>query len=278
MDNYDKNINPFEKLEPDFLKSEKELWDKIEQETSNKTKIKKINLSWVKYVAAASVVLLISITLFMRFYTQTINTSKGEHLTQTLPDGSGIELNAETSVTYNPYWWRFKRELNFSGEAFFEVAKGKRFTVVSEQGTTTVLGTSFNVYARNAEYNVYCKTGKVKVASTKFDVKFKITKGELAVIDNQNKAGQKSVANENELLAWTQNKFNFTDAPLNKVFQEIERQYDIEIELQNNIDTLKFGGYFDIPDKPEQVIGLICVQFNLKLEKINSKTYKIDRK
>ncbi len=278
MKKYDKNIDFFNNLEPDLKKTEQDLWKNIEKKTSKKTKTTIIRTNWFKYSVAAFIVVLIGITLFMRFYTENIFTQKGEHLSHTLPDSSVIELNAQTSIKYNPYWWRFNRELQFSGEAFFNVQKGEKFTVISNEGETTVLGTSFNIFARNTDYRVYCKTGKVKVTSTKHNIKYEITEGELAVIDNINKSGKKTTANEKDYLSWTKNKFSFTDTPLREVFDEIERQYNIKIKTSKSIDTLKFGAYFDKPQKTEQVLDIICIQYNLKFEKSKKNKYIISTK
>jgi len=62
----------------------------------------------------------------MRFYTQTITVPKGHHLVAQLPDGSTVDLNADTKLSYHPYWWRFARTVNFEGEGFFKVKKGKK--------------------------------------------------------------------------------------------------------------------------------------------------------
>lgn len=276
MEEYDKNIDFFKNLETDFNQSNDELWDKIEQRIEQKNKIKTLNLSWLKYAVAASIILLVSVGAFMRFYTETVVSVAGEQISHSLPDGSKVELNAETEISYNPYWWSFKREIKLSGEAFFEVEKGKKFTVLSQEATTEVLGTSFNIYARHTDYHVFCKTGKVKVSSTKNDNHFLITANELAVIDNKSGKSKKIEANENDFLAWKSNMLNFKDEPLSKVFAELSRQYGIKITAENKqILSQKFSGYFAKPQKPEQTLEIICIQFNLEFEKISEKKYKI---
>lgn len=285
METYDKHIDFYKNLEPDLKKTEHDLWAKIEEETKHKSQIKIGWFNTLKYSFAATILLLLGITLVMRYYNRSVTTNKGEHIAHTLPDGSLIKLNAETSVAYHPYWWRFKREIHFVGEAFFEVENltgrkeaGKQFSVISSEGRTTVLGTSFNIFARNSDYLVYCKTGKVNVSSTKHDIEFEITAGEIAFIDNENKEGRKKEGRKRDYLSWTDNNLSFTDVSLRKVFDEIERQYDIEIESTVSIDALIFGAFFNKPQTPEQVLDLICIQFDLTFEKIKTREYKISKK
>jgi ferric-dicitrate binding protein FerR (iron transport regulator) len=275
MTEYDKNIDFFKNLEADFKTSEEDLWAKIEEKTQKASKPKSIQLHWAKYAVAASLILLLGIGSFLRFYTVELVVDNGQQLSHELPDGSQIKLNAATVASYQPYWWNFKREIKLSGEAFFEVAKGEKFSVTSEEATTSVLGTSFNIFARDKEYQVYCKTGKVSVSSNKYDINYKLIPGDLAIIDNANMAGSKKSTDERDYLAWTFNKFSFTNAPLSAVFIEMERQYNIQIDFNPAIANYTFGAYFEKPETAVEAIDLICVQFQLNFEETKERKYKI---
>lgn len=67
----------------------------------------------------------------------------------TLPDGTIVYLNAKSSLTYSQDFGRESRNVELSGEGFFEVKKDikKQFTVKTGFMDITVLGTKFNVYA-----------------------------------------------------------------------------------------------------------------------------------
>jgi ferric-dicitrate binding protein FerR (iron transport regulator) len=282
MSEYDENIDFFKNLEADFKTSEEDLWNKIDTKTQEvkeireekKTVVYQLNPSY--YAVAASLAILLSIGLFLRFYTINLEANKGEQLTYELPDGSKVLLNAASTASYKPYWWNFKRELKLSGEAFFQVAKGEKFSVISVEGTTTVLGTSFNIFARDQKYKVFCKTGKVSVSSNKHNIHYLLSPGELAQIDNSKKSGSKKSTNERDYLAWTYNKFSFTNAPLSSVFKELERQYNIQIEYNDQIANLHFGAYFDKPDHVNDALDLVTMQFRLKFEKTGNRTYRIN--
>lgn len=276
MNDNDKHLQFLNKLESPFDTSKDELWDKIAERTIEKRKTKTIQLSWLKYSAAAVVALLIGLTSFLKFYTKTITAEKGEHIAHVLPDGSKIEINAATTIRYNPYWWTINRELSLSGEAFFDVKKGESFTVVSENGLTEVLGTSFNIYARDTDYEVYCKTGKVRVASTKSNVELIISPGEFAILDNKLEKGNIEKRDDNIAIAWKYNKFIFTAKPITKVIEEIERQYNVEISHStNNLKSLIYSGNFNKTSSVEESLNIICKSFNLNFEEIGKNKYKI---
>jgi ferric-dicitrate binding protein FerR (iron transport regulator) len=94
-------------------------------------------------------------------------TEYGQKLTVSLPDGSIVKLNAGSSISYPAEFSGNKREVRFSGEGFFEVAKdsSKPFIIESDGIFTKVLGTSFNLrsYSNEGKINVAVVTGKVEV-------------------------------------------------------------------------------------------------------------------
>ncbi len=161
----------FDKLEVPYQRSKAEVWEKLSAAMDDKAvaeqksarKIIPLSRKSTSLSLVASFLLLIGVALFARFYTKTVRVNSGQFVSHTLPDGSQVHLNAATEIAYAPYWWRFSRKVSLKGEAFFEVAKGKKFQVISERATTEVLGTSFNIRARGNVYEVYCATGKVRV-------------------------------------------------------------------------------------------------------------------
>ncbi len=112
---------------------------------------------------AAAVALLVGISVLMQVYTKTITIPAGQHSHILLRIMSHVRLNAQTTLSYKPLLWKFSRKVSLEGEAYFEVQKGKKFEVISTNGKTVVLGTSFNIYSRNNNYQVTCVTGKVRV-------------------------------------------------------------------------------------------------------------------
>ena len=62
-----------------------------------------------------------------------------------LPDGSKVKLMGNSSLSYNRVTWFWERKLQLLGKALFKVTPGKTFTVQTEAGDVSVLGTKFLV-------------------------------------------------------------------------------------------------------------------------------------
>ncbi len=271
----------FNKVEIKFEESKDEIWkhlsDKISSQPQVNPKIKPISTFWFKI--AASFIFLIVTSLFMRFYSSTVQSERGFHLTQILPDGSKVNLNASSIIKIYPIWWYFEKEVILEGEAFFKVPKGENFTVISQNGKTEVLGTSFNIYARGDEYKVFCETGKVRVSNKNADLELIINPGEMAILDNFSSNGKIQNFRAKEILGWKENKFNFTSEKLTKVFAELERQYGvfISIELENPTE-LVYTGYFTKTSSVNQTLDLICKSYDFTFVELGNNHYKVLQK
>src|SRR5690606_4264732 len=72
-------------------------------------------------------------------------TQWGQKLNIRLGDGTQVRLNSGSSLKYPESFIGDKREVELTGEAFFEVSPDSRpFVIRSGEVMTTVLGTSFN--------------------------------------------------------------------------------------------------------------------------------------
>jgi ferric-dicitrate binding protein FerR (iron transport regulator) len=233
-------------------------------------------LNWFKY-AAAAVVLLLSTTAFLRFYTESVSVPAGLHSSVSLPDGSTVELNAATELSFHPFWWQFDRSVKMEGEAFFDVKKGSSFSVMSRNGTTTVLGTSFNINSRDSGYQVYCKTGKVSVQHEASKVV--ITPNESAQLKANGELEKRSDANGSEFIGWVDNQFIFNAKPLREVTREIELQYDIELNIVgNDVPDWKFTGAFNRSDDVKETLEVISNSMGLKFEQNAIGNYSLTKR
>ena len=277
IENKEKKV--FSNLKPNYSKNKKDVWSEInlaisqnelhdEKETTPTIKL------WFKYSIAASFLVLFSIGISMRLYTTEIYTLTNETTNHILPDGSIIELNAATTISYHPYWWKFNRSVNLEGEAFFKVQKGEEFNVISNNGTTQVLGTSFNIYSRNEKYNVYCKSGKVRVIDNELNEVI-LQPGLFAEIET-NKIQLKNNINPKLILAWKSDMFIYKNTPLKNVFKDFETYYGIKIETNlNAISNLSYSGFFKRKTSINQALEIVCYSFDLNLDKINKDHYLV---
>ncbi|MEM9673682.1 MAG: FecR domain-containing protein [Bacteroidota bacterium] len=287
---YDHNLTPeqekelFSRLELPYSRSKEEVWISLEKAMAEKhdsTKsvrsgsAKTISVNWFARSAAAAIVLLLGVGLFARFYSTSVSVAAGEFASETLPDGSVVHLNAESAISFAPYWWFIQREVKLDGEAFFEVTRGSKFSVHSDQGTTTVLGTSFNIYARGDDYEVFCATGKVRVSGEATNPVI-LEPGDFVALDYAGQVQSKINKAETTVLSWRLNKFTYNTTPLTKVIEDLQRQYGIKINPQiENIDQYHYTGLFQRSVTAEEALEIICLSFGLTFEKASESTYII---
>ena len=201
-----------------------------------------IKLNWLNPLLRIAGVLVIAFGIYFTFFfnnlTQ-VQTFASQKTTIELPDQSKVTLNALSSIAYNKRKWEDNRLLKLDGEAYFNVAKGKKFDVVTTEGTVTVVGTQFNVKQRNSYFEVTCFEGIVKVTSD--TITRQLLAGDTYRIINDTYSENKTMS---VIPQWTINKSSFERIPIKEVIAEIERQYNIKVTFKNvNTDRLFTGGF-----------------------------------
>ncbi len=203
-------------------------------------KVRKID--WFKPMMRVASVVVAVLGLYYLFTSNSlteVQTQVAEKTSISLPDASQVTINAQSEVAFNEKKWATKREINLKGEAFFDVAKGARFDVVTESGTVSVLGTEFNVKQRGSFFEVACFEGTVQVATKEGTVILHV--GDNVTLMNGSLTKGTNTFDEPQ---WTQNKSYFQRTPVSEVFAELERQYGVTVGQENvNTDQLFTGGF-----------------------------------
>lgn len=141
------------------------------------------------FAAAAAVVLLcLSVwTAYLYMQPATIQTvsTLAETRTVHLPDGTSVTLNHYSSLSYPERFKSDNREVELSGEAYFEVSKDPKhpFIVQTETIDVQVLGTHFNVgaYPDNPDVKTTLLTGSVAVSNKNNSVRMVLKPNEAAI-------------------------------------------------------------------------------------------------
>ncbi len=187
---------------------------------------------------------ILAICFSLYYYTTTLNTTIttefAQKTTVVLPDASNVSLNAKSSLVFNKSSWKKQRDVQLNGEAFFKVAKGSTFNVITTSGTVTVYGTEFNVKQRDNYFEVICYKGLVGVNYNSQETKLKPGDSFL-IIDG------KTIAKEKEnrsIPSWLNNESTFKSVPYKAVIAEFERQYHVDITLLNIDSNQLFTGSF----------------------------------
>lgn len=217
-------------------------WESLE-DIRSKEQPKVISMSPFKSflrVAAVIALLLGGSYFYLNTLDDTFTTQYAESKEIVLPDSSEIILNADSKLSYSEKNWDIKRNISLEGEAFFKVAKGKKFTVATKQGTVAVLGTQFNVENRGDFFEVTCFEGLVSVTFNGKEMK--LPAGTSFVAINGKKT--KTTAPKNGEPSWLNKESAFSSIPLKYVIKEFQRQHNVIVEIKG-IDTNQlFTGTF----------------------------------
>jgi transmembrane sensor len=171
------------------------------------------------------------------FY-NTLTTPKGNQYQLVLPDGTKVWLNAASSITYPTVFAGKLRQVDISGEAYFEVAKDERQPFVVRQGEikVQVLGTSFdaNGYGDVAAGMITLLEGKLRVE--RGTTGSLLEPGQQAVV--RTAAAGISIRRHPDLsavMAWKNDSFGFHDADIRSVMQEVERWYNVQVVYEATV-------------------------------------------
>ncbi len=217
-------------------------------------------------------VLIVGLGIYYFFFlnkTTEVQTLVAEKTTIELPDASRVVLNALSEVRYNEKDWGKKREIELEGEAFFDVAKGAKFDVVTTKGTVSVLGTEFNVKQRGKFFEVTCYEGTVRVVTNE--------KTEILEVGDEFKWNMGDVITSRHIQKvpqWTNNRSDFQRIPVSEVLAELERQYDVKLTVDGVDVNQLFTGTFRHTDL-EDALSSISEPLGLKYEVIKPKLVRL---
>ena len=257
------------------------VWAKIERKIQ-KTSIKPNRwISVFRWTAAAAVVVFAFMAGIHILYEHpeddqhVIRTVKGKTVVE-LNDGSKVWLNDETSLTYPEPFGKKSREVNLSGEAYFEVAKhaGKPFVVKTGELNIEVLGTQFNV--RASENEKFIRTtlieGSVKIQKNDpagGNGEIILAPGQQLEYDKQDSKISLREVNTQLYTAWKEGQLIFEREQMGEVFAVIEQNFDVTIILKNKkLTERRLTGRFSLDEKPEKILALMqqIIPFSFQIQ------------
>ena len=202
----------------------------------------------------------------------TISTSNNQRLEVKLSDGSIVQLNSGSEIQFYENFEEDKREIKLKGEAFFSVIKdGRPFIISTQNATTKVLGTKFNVWSREKETRVLVKEGKVSLANnTILKDEVILTKGEISkIIESESPESPEKVDPE-YMLGWLNKTLVFNNTPLLEIAEELERFYDVKINVESSeLNRINLTGSFN-NEEIDSVLAKICLALNINYEQNNN--------
>lgn len=226
------------------------------------------------YRMAALFLLLLIPAVFIYFYLSQpktkLLTAEGKMIESRLPDGTMITLNNGSFIEYPDQFASGKREINLSGEAYFEVAhdSNRPFIITAGKVRVEVLGTSFyvNTQAADKQVKVILASGKVAVYYD-FDSQNKevLSPGEKAEISTGNEQIHISPNEDPNFISWKTGRLVFADDPLEKIIGVLNHTYNAKIRIKNaSIAHCRITATFE-DQNLESVLKVICSTLNLQV-------------
>ncbi|WP_276360361.1 FecR family protein [Daejeonella sp. H1SJ63] len=171
-----------------------------------------------------------------------IETPVGGKYQVNLPDGSKVWLNSASSLRFPALFSGNTREVELSGEAFFDVAsnKNKPFKVITKDQIVEVLGTQFNINSYGDEETI--KTTLIE-GSVKIIYKDKVVLLTPGQQFQPNELKPKVIeADTEEVIAWKNGYFLFKNEDIHSIMRKLSRWYNVEVSYNGEIPEVGFGG------------------------------------
>lgn len=196
-----------------------------------------------------------------------VRTNPGMTTDLTLPDGTTVSLNSESVLRYPETFAGESRQVELSGEAFFQVTKdaAKRFVVTTpHREQIEVLGTSFNVEAFDGDSLVSTTllSGKVNFVSDAGRIQMK--PGEKLVYHLKDaKATVTPTSGESE-VAWKDGKIIFRDTPFDEALRMLSKRYHVDFVVsEERYRRDSFTGVFT-DQRLEQILEVFSISSNIR--------------
>lgn len=240
---------------------------KVQRKIKNRYNKRKILLGISRVAAFFTIPLLISTFIFgtLLFNKYRIDSSEiievrsstGTVSSFELPDGSKIWLNAESKLRYPSSFKGKAREVELEGEAFFEITSSLEhpFYVSTMSGVKVLAhGTQFNINTEDGEVETTLVEGKVDILLGKRLLK-ELVPGEKADFNPGKNQLEIRRVNTDEFTAWKDGKIIFRNAPLNEVFKQLSRKYNVDISLHDEKNIVdKYSARITFTDETIQQI------------------------
>lgn len=205
-----------------------------------------------------------------------VEAQNGHHAAVVLPDGSKVNLNSGSYISYLQSFGKKVREVKLSGEAFFEVTKDpkKKFIVHTEYINIEVLGTTFNVFAYEKENMVemVLLTGQVKINTNKAPYQsYYVKPNEKISLDKRSGFLKIRKTDARFETAWLRDEMVFRSEQLETVFDKLERKYGVTIQHENfKSDNDRFTGSFN-DEELTGILDILKIHYHFKYKVLGNK-------
>ena len=176
-------------------------------------------------------------------------TPRGGQYQVTLADGTKVWLNAASTLRYPASFIGETREVELTGEAYFEVSKGDiPFIVKTQDQTLQVLGTHFNInaYADEKETVTTLVEGRVALSPRHTNAAKQtpiiLEPNQQGILPRGEQHIQVLNTNTAPYVAWKSGNFIFNKSSIQSIMRMVSRWYDVQIEYKTNVTQERING------------------------------------
>lgn len=190
-------------------------------------------------------------------------TPRGGQYQLRLSDGTKVWLNAASSIRFPTAFTGKERQVEITGEAYFEVAQDayKPFIVTVRNMQVMVLGTQFNVNAYSDETVIKTTLveGKVKVQSLNSQGNSDVmTPGQQIQLEKNGQMKLIRDADVSEEVAWKNGLFVFHNDDLPAIMRRLARWYKVEVAYKNSkVPVSHFTGAIRRQENISKVLNML---------------------
>lgn len=189
--------------------------------------------------AAAVIVVVISLVWSQRLPAKTEwaeqRTGAGERRDVVLPDGTKVQLNAQSTLGFPAAFKRGPRRVTLSGEGFFEISRDERqpFVVETSAVVVTAHATRFNLAAYDGEVGgmVAVVSGEAQLVQPNQPSPIRLGAAQSYAWADATGVGRVEPIDRESALAWREARLVFKNTPLPGVAKKLSRKFGVPVEV-----------------------------------------------
>lgn len=228
-------------------------------------------IRWSQRIAAC-------LLLVLSVYFVSVSDNKLNHITAAerqvyfLDDSSKVILAANSELFAPTEFDSDYRKVKLIGKAYFEVKKESErpFIVETPNNSIRVVGTQFLVDAsKDDEERVSVDEGCVLFydPSDNDASVVTLTQFETGVWKALSDRIFEHKTEDKNINSWLSRKFVFEDVLVADIIEQLQRAFDIKIEVANAASQMRYTGAFSGKNTPESILKVICMSLNMRLTK-----------
>jgi transmembrane sensor len=198
-----------------------------------------------------------------------------------LSDGTMVQLNAGSKLTFPASFSGKTREVYLKGEGYFEVYQNEKvpFIVKTDHLDIKVLGTKFNVssYDDEQETSAVLVEGKVNVSQKNKlfgNIQFDLSPGQGCFYSNNLQNSVVKEVDVNNYIFWKDGLYKFEDLPLSAVVSRVNKYYNHPVKVDGeNLSKTLVSGKLVLSDDISEALQFLAKTIEGRYEKLPDDTY-----